>query len=341
VHAPLTMTRVANQREAVVAGIRPNPPAGGEGVEWFQWPRQWKGKLSTEAVVIGQGGHGKVYMVTVECDQSRVAVKHVRAEREEVDREVALMKLFGSHPNFLKYFGQGSDISTGGYREPLQGYYIMMELATGGTLRDVIDGRSPATLRQKYELFRGALAAVEQMHGMNLVHRDVKPENILVSGGRGGGGLRVAKLGDLGSACQMPDTPPLEGMLTCSGRVGTPYYVAPQGFLSYTIDPKNDVWALGMLLYELTFSCKPAALASAGNHQELKDAIMSFDIHSDSLFKQLGDGFLVKGLLEGMLTHDMHDRLSSAAALEMASALAMEPVSMPVPSLPECFFSLE
>lgn len=208
----------------------------------------------------------------------------------------------------------------------------------GKTLGHIIDGRKPANQGSKYQLFYDALEGVKHMHEKGVVHRDLKPANIFISRTCDvpGNPRCAAKVGDLGLSCQKIGAPIHPSVPKCSGFGGTPLYIAPETYSSQNIDPKNDVWALGLMLYELTFNRLPAAIENSRTMKDLERNVKTFKIASDPLYRRQPEG-AIKNLIGGMLHQNLMSRLSSSAALDMAAGLAIDPESRPVASLPECY----
>jgi serine/threonine-protein kinase len=187
---------------------------------------------------LGSGGMSTVYLTTDETLQRRVAVKVLHAEISDQPDQIerfrrearAVAKL--SHPNVVAVIDAGQD----------RGHpYIVFEYIEGETLKQRIDrlGRLPLDESAAYaiEVGRGLATA----HARNMVHRDVKPQNVLIDPeGR-------AKVTDFGIARSLES----KG-LTATGRVlGTTDYVAPEQAMGQSIDARSDVYSLGVLLYEM------------------------------------------------------------------------------------------
>ncbi len=185
------------------------------------------------------GGSGTIYAARDEATGERVAVKLLRglsaAELTRFEREAqALAQIH--HPDIVRYVEHG--------RTPDGLAYLAMEWLDGEDLRSrlargVLSSPEAIVLGQKVA---GALAA---LHGHRLVHRDVKPGNIFLQGGR----VADAKLVDFGLVrSELAD---LAGELTATGMaVGTPLYMAPeQASASRSIDARADLFSLGSVLY--------------------------------------------------------------------------------------------
>jgi len=187
---------------------------------------------------LGSGGMSTVYLATDETLERRVAVKLLHAEISDQPDQIerfrrearSVAKL--SHPNVVSVIDAGED---GGHP------YIVFEYIEGETLKQRIErlGRLPLDESAAYaiEVGRGLAAA----HGRRLVHRDVKPQNVLIDPeGR-------AKVTDFGIARSLE----AKG-LTATGRVlGTTDYVAPEQAMGQSIDARSDIYSLGVLLYEM------------------------------------------------------------------------------------------
>ncbi len=187
---------------------------------------------------LGSGGMSTVYLARDETLQRWIAVKVMHREMsdqpdqlERFRREARAVAQL-SHPNVVAVIDAGED---GGHP------YIVFEYVEGETLKQRIDrlGRLPVVEAAAYgiEVGRGLAAA----HGHRLIHRDVKPQNVLIDAeGR-------AKVTDFGIARSLES----DG-LTKTGRVlGTTDYVAPEQAMGQAVDARCDVYSLGVLLYEM------------------------------------------------------------------------------------------
>jgi serine/threonine-protein kinase len=187
---------------------------------------------------LGSGGMSTVYLARDQTLDRQVAVKVMHREMSEQADQLerfrqearAVAKL--SHPNVVSVIDAGED---GGHP------YIVFEYVEGETLKQRVN-RSGALDPQEaiayaIEIARGLSVA----HARKMVHRDIKPQNILIDAeGR-------AKLTDFGISRQLEQ----DGM-TVTGRVlGTTDYVAPEQAMGRPVDPRSDVYSLGVVLYEM------------------------------------------------------------------------------------------
>src|SRR5918996_4759721 len=187
---------------------------------------------------LGSGGMSTVYLARDETLDRAVAVKVMHREMsEQVDqlerfRQEARAVAKLSHPNVVSVIDAGED---GGHP------YIVFEYVKGETLKQRI-GRVGALDTQEaiayaIEVARGLGVA----HARNMVHRDIKPQNVLIDeDGR-------AKLTDFGISRQLE-----QAGVTATGRVlGTTDYVAPEQAMGHGVDPRSDIYSLGVVFYEM------------------------------------------------------------------------------------------
>ena len=199
---------------------------------------------------LARGGMATVYRAVDTRLTRTVAVKvmHVGLGDDaefarKFDREArAAARL--SHPNVVAVFDQGQDIIEGHSSRP----YIVMEHIDGYTLRDVINAESPLRPLRALEVIEPVLAALAAAHDAGLVHRDVKPENVLISDR---GQIKVADFG-LAKAVSSQTSTATQGLL-----IGTVSYLPPELVLSGRADARSDVYSTGVVLFELLTGLKP------------------------------------------------------------------------------------
>ncbi len=185
---------------------------------------------------LGQGAMGVVYRARDQLLDREVAVKRIApqllndAGRERFLREARSAARLG-HPNIVTLHDAG---------EAEGGAFLVMELVEGRTLRELL----PLPPARVLDVASQLCCALEHAHARGIVHRDLKPENVVVL--EAGSGATV-KLMDFGLAC-IQDV----SRLTTEGLVvGTLAYLAPEQALGEPIDGRADLYALGVVLYEL------------------------------------------------------------------------------------------
>ncbi|WP_030543612.1 protein kinase [Streptomyces albus] len=202
--------------------------------------------------LLGAGGMASVHLAydTVLDRQVAIKVLHTELGREEAFRErfrreaQSVAKL--SHTNIVSVFDTGEDTlsdAEGGGKMP----YIVMEYVEGRPLRSVLDediaryGAMPAD--KALRIAGDVLAALEVSHEMGLVHRDIKPGNVMMNR------RDVVKVMDFGIARAMQSG--VTSMTQTGMVVGTPQYLSPEQALGRGVDARSDLYSVGIMLFEL------------------------------------------------------------------------------------------
>ncbi len=187
--------------------------------------------------LIGEGGMALVYRGTDTTLERPVAIKVLREELAHQDELVARFRREAhaaaklTHPNIVQIYDTGVD----------QGrYYIVMEYLPEPNLKRIIAEYAPLPQRKVLEFATQAAEALEYAHRNGIVHRDVKPQNILFSD------TGQVKLSDFGIAAAA-GTPGL----TADGKVlGSAHYMSPEQVQGASAGPMSDIYSLGVVLYE-------------------------------------------------------------------------------------------
>lgn len=252
--------------------------------------------------VLGEGGMARVYDGYDRVLARRVAVKLVREDvpggremRERMLREARAAASF-QHPNAVAVYDTGHEDRTP---------YIVMELVEGGTLADELERSGALDQAKATRIVLDVLAALAAAHAGGLVHRDVKPANIMLPPGH------PSKLADFGIAKQME----AGAGLTVDGDVmGTPQYLSPEQVGGAPATPRSDVYAVGVVLFEMLAGTPPFTgdnpFAVALAHQEDRPPRL------DRLVKGL-DPALV-GIVHRCLEKKPERRYADAAELRAA-----------------------
>lgn len=194
--------------------------------------------------VIGKGGMGSVYKATRLLIGDEVAIKILNSNQttdphaaERFHREArAAARL--KHPNAVNIYDFG--VSSDGLQ------YLVMDLIEGRSLREITNETGPIDLRMAAEITTQVCAALDEAHRQQIIHRDIKPDNIILNSTPSG--LRVRVL-DFGIAKLRDDA---ASHLTQTGSVmGTPHYMSPEQCLGEDLDPRADVYSMGIVLYEM------------------------------------------------------------------------------------------
>ncbi len=196
--------------------------------------------------LLGEGGMATVYRAQQPTMRREVAIKIIESRLarnpefvRRFEREAQTVASL-NHPHILKVFdsGQQDDL-----------LYLVMELQSGGSLSQLIrtQGRLPSARIAK--LTEQIASALDYAHGRGIIHRDLKPQNVLLDE------QGNAILTDFGIAkIVQPDVTALTGTGTA---MGTPSYMSPEQWQGGTIDQRSDIYALGVMLYEMLSGTLP------------------------------------------------------------------------------------
>jgi serine/threonine protein kinase len=198
--------------------------------------------------VIGSGAMGDVYLAEDTRSGDRVALKVLRAEltederfRRRFEREAAIATSL-DHPGVVRTIAAG---------EADGRLYLAMEYVEGSNLREILRSDAPLDVDRALHLVAQVADALDAAHRAGLIHRDVKPANVLVTGAPGD---ERALICDFGLARHISS---VTSLTTDRGFVGTIDYVPPEQIEGGTVDRRADIYSLGCVLYECLTGAKP------------------------------------------------------------------------------------
>lgn len=260
--------------------------------------------------IIGGGGMGMVYRATQQNLNRPVALKLLKLPKddsqkslERFQREIDIVAQL-SHPNIVRVFDSGVDPELGLH-------YIAMELIEGvGLDRLVAHWKFEPAL--SLEIARGICAALTEPHRLGIVHRDIKPGNILLTVRSDDTlGVKVVDFGISRSTQVAADN-----QITSTGEViGSPQYMAPEAARGVEIDARTDLYAVGVLLYEM-ISGRPLFQAPTPillMLQHLRERPPSLhDLQPAELLPIQSVPPVVSAMVDRLLSKDPKDRPSSA-----------------------------
>jgi eukaryotic-like serine/threonine-protein kinase len=203
---------------------------------------------------LGEGGMGTVYRAKHVLIDNDLAVKVLHsslvADRHAVARfqREAMAAARIKHPNAVGVSDFG--ITELDDKRSGQIVYIVMELFVGESLRDLIEQAGPLPVERAVLIIRQVCMALDAAHRNGIIHRDVKPDNIVIE--KNGQG-EVVKVLDFGIA-KLKDGPTGEnhGRLTRQGVIiGSPHYLSPEQCQNSELDARSDIYSLGIVLYEM------------------------------------------------------------------------------------------
>ena len=202
---------------------------------------------------VGKGGMGEVYEAADQELGGHVALKTLRPELNadpeflsRFRREVQLARQV-THPNICRVFDVGHEIRQGHGMA-----FLTMEFLDGDTLATLLRRRGRLPLAEALPLVRQMAAGLTALHEKGIIHRDFKPGNVLVTLSSTGGPRAV--ISDFGLARAMEQEP---SSLSRAGQVlGTPDYMAPEQLLGEPVTTATDIYALGLVMYEMVTGAK-------------------------------------------------------------------------------------
>ena len=196
---------------------------------------------------LGRGGMGVVYRAKDPVIGRTVAVKTIRLSAEGTGMSHAhLLERFETearaaglltHPNIVVIHDAGESDGL---------YYITMELVNGKSLQSMLEAGQKFPLPRLLRIMEQVCSALQFAHNHNVVHRDIKPANIMLFGDD------IVKITDFGTAMILQYGAPKE-----TAAMGTPGYMSPELIKGKTVDGRTDIFALGVMLYEMTTGQKP------------------------------------------------------------------------------------
>jgi hypothetical protein len=252
---------------------------------------------------LGDGGMGVVYKA-IDTQLDRVVA--IKALSPDLSGNPALVERFRTearahaqlnHPNLATLY---AFLVQDGVA------YMVMEFVDGETFHGLIARRGPIPAEEAVPLFRQALAGIGHAHRMGIVHRDVKPSNIMLN--RDG----VVKVMDFGLAKVAGN----HGMTRTGVRLGTAYYMSPEQVLVKPVDVRSDIYSLGVTLYEMLTGQAPFQADS--EFEILNDHVNTPPAPPSRLYPQIPQG--IENAVLKALAKDPDQRFQTvdqfAAALE-------------------------
>jgi eukaryotic-like serine/threonine-protein kinase len=262
---------------------------------------------------IASGGMGLVYLAERIQLGRTVAIKFLHDwsasdpdKRKRFEVEAQAMARLGHHPNCAGVIDFGVDD---------QVPYVVMDYVSGETLRSMID-RGPLDIPYALDIMRQVLSGLAHAHKTGIIHRDIKPANIMV-GEATGIGVQV-KILDFGLAWLSDSA----ARLTAVGAaIGTPSYMAPEQCSARPLDARTDLYACGVLLFEMLTGQKPFHAADAIDVLEMQVHLQPPRLDM-ALQRDFGD---LEAIVRRVLAKDPAGRFQSASDFRTALEQARYP----------------
>jgi serine/threonine-protein kinase len=260
---------------------------------------------------LSKGGMGVVYRAERIPVGRPVAIKFLHAlfaddpdSRVRFERETrALSRL--THPHCVGIIDFGFE------GQP----YLVMDLVAGATLRELIDD-GPLSVHDAIALTRQLLAGLAHAHAEGIVHRDVKPANVMVTEEIGTG--RHARILDFGLA-RLRESGAAGASASITQQsivVGTPSYMAPEQTLGSTVDARTDVYAVGVLLFEMVTGQRPFVAEDTGSLLEMHRKMPAPHLENVDPSRSWPAG--LDDVIQRALAKDPDDRWPNAVAFAQA-----------------------
>ena len=245
--------------------------------------------INNKQKIIGEGRFSTVYLYKYKVNGTLFALKKISVKKiiesgndlNIINREINIHSRL-NHENIVKFFS---------YNKGLNEVNILLEYCPNGAIFELINKEGFDEF-QTYKYFSQVVNAVYFLHKNNLVHRDIKPENILLNGDK-------IKLCDFGWCCET-------NLNDRKSFCGTFEYMAPEIIKEIPYGKPVDIWALGILLYELYFGVSP--FNSNKQNEEQTQEIINNIMQNKLFFNRKSIAYDMKDLITHMLENDVNKR---------------------------------
>lgn len=209
--------------------------------------------------LLGSGGMGSVYKVE---DKTLGKIFAVKVLSPKLTEDQAAFRRFSqeakasselNHPNINNVYEQGTTDSGAPF--------LVMDYLDGETLGDLLKKEGRLQYERAIDIFEQICQALEQAHSKGVIHRDVKPSNIIITRAEGGG--EIVKVVDFGIAKVLPAADNKTAQLTQTGEIfGSPLYMSPEQCNGENLDARSDIYSLGCTMFETLTGRAPFAAAN-------------------------------------------------------------------------------
>ena len=206
--------------------------------------------------LLGKGGMGAVYKVRDKVLDKLFAIKVLKRELVE---DAASVKRFEQEAKAASGLTHANLCAVYSYGAPASGSpFIVMDYLPGKNLAEILQKEGYLEVPRALDLFLQVSEAMAHAHHKGVVHRDIKPTNIIISTDDSGNDF--AKLVDFGIAKVLPSSEKTQQQLTQTGEIfGSPLYMSPEQGLGEKLDTRSDIYSFGCVMYEVLTSAPPFA----------------------------------------------------------------------------------
>lgn len=260
---------------------------------------------------VGSGGMAWVYLAEDINEGRLVAVKVLYPQFGE---DLAYIQRFNREAKLASTLSDQHVVRVLDYGATRDVHYLVMEYIEGQDLRGIIDERGNLSWREALQILDQVAMALEHAHLHGIVHRDIKPQNLMITSE---GVLKVLDFG-IARARMLPS-------LTQSGFVGSPYYISPEQAMGEDVDIRSDIYSAGVVLYEMLSGRVPFDAASPWS-------IISQHIASEPPRIDLQDNEIPNSsqvLMQRMIAKRPEDRFQTPTALRQAVACVLDGRPLP------------
>lgn len=260
---------------------------------------------------IGTGGMAKVYLAEDINEGRMVAVKVLYAHFGE---DVSYLQRFKREAKLAGFLDSPHIVNVIDYGSSRDTHYLVMEYVEGRDLRETLIQRGPFSWKEALGVIDQVCRALENANEYNIVHRDIKPQNVMITDG---GIVKVLDFG-IARARMLPS-------LTQSGFVGSPYYISPEQAMGEDVDIRSDIYSTGIVLYELLSGHVPFDSKSPWSiiSKHIVSELPEFTITDDSIPP------VVQSFIKRMVSKRPDDRFQTPTEVRktIAAILAGEEIS--------------
>ncbi len=268
--------------------------------------------------LLGEGGMGDVYLGEHVSIKRKVAIKVLKPE---LVKNEEIRKRFKNEASMLAHLQHPNIVGLIDYIEQEDGLYLIMEYVDGRELDEVIKNLSaPISIDRAKKLMKQILEAFSYAHQNGIVHRDVKPSNIIITADD------QIKVLDFGIAKLVGDT---QHQLTKTGtQVGTVYYMSPEQVKGKELDLRSDIYSLGVTFYELLSGVCP--YRGMTTEYEIYDSIVKVPLLP--LTQTLGNEYAqIWGVIEKSIQKEANNRYQNCDEFRLAFELPVQPILKVIP----------